>query len=221
MRHTRLLWISVLFAVILPSLALAQSMTVGAKIGGGLSFLNGSDWKDTLDWYGGDNKVRFGFTMGVFSSFEIVPGFCIQPEIAYSRIGGAYAYTYYEPAIPANVNVDGKVTANALEVPVLLMGQYDAGKGKFRIFAGPELVLILGDIEQKEKAAGMTVSVDIEPDNHVVLGVKGGIGGTYPLGRGDVVLDLSYTRTITKIFEDDNTAFNGLLLTAGYQIRIK
>jgi hypothetical protein len=34
-------------------------------------------------------------------------------------------------------------------------------------------------------------------------------------------LDLSYTRTITKIFEDDNTAFNGLLLTAGYQIRIK
>ncbi len=217
MRHTRLLWISVLFAVSLPSLALAQSISVGAKIGGGLSFLGGSDWKDTLDWFGGDNKVRFGFTMRVFSNFEIVPGFCIQPEIAYSQMGGAY--TYYEPAIPANV--DGKVTANALELPVLLMGQYDAGKGKFRIFAGPDLILILGDIEQKEKAAGITVSVDIEPDNHVALGFKGGIGGTYPLGRGDVVLDLSYTRTITKIFEDDNTAINGLLLAAGYQIRIQ
>ena len=101
------------------------------------------------------------------------------------------------------------------------MGQFDAGKGKIRIFAGPDLVLIIGDIVYKEKAAGITVSVDVEPDNHVALGIKGGIGGTYPLGRGDVVLDLSYTRTITKIFEDDNTAFNGLLLTAGYQIRIK
>lgn len=208
----RLILICVLCALILP-IASAQSVSIGAKIGGGLAFFGGSDWKDALDWMGGENKVRSGFTIGVFSDFEIAKTFGIQIEILYSLLGGAYAY--YEPFFSSDV--DGKVTANVLELPVLLMPRFRMGKGEIRIFAGPELGLILGDIEIEEKMLGMAVSVGIEPDNKVVFGFKGGIGYAHPIGKGALVIDSSYTRSFTEIFENDNTAVNGLMVTVGYQ----
>ncbi|MBA7558069.1 hypothetical protein ES705_50858 [subsurface metagenome] len=80
------------------------------------------------------------------------------------------------------------------------------------------MILILGDIEYEVKVLGLTFTVDIEPDNIFVFGIKGGIGYALPLGKGELVIDSSYTRSLTEIFEDDNTAVNGLMLTVGYQI---
>ncbi len=209
----RLILICVLCALILP-VASAQSVSIGAKIGGGPAFFGGSDWKDALDWLGGDNEVRGGFTAGAFLNFEIGEWFAIQPELMYSLAGGAYSY--YEPYLFGDV--DGKVTANVLELPILLMPKFRAGKGEIRIFAGPDLMLILGDIEVKEKALGITLSADIEPDNRFVVGAKGGIGYAHPIGKGALVVDCSYTRSFTEIFENDNPLVNGLMLTVGYQI---
>lgn len=208
-----LILVCVLCTLILPA-ASAQSVSIGAKIGGGLAFFGGSDWLDALDWIGGDNEIRGGFTIGMFFNFKISEGFAIQPELMYSRLGGAYSY--YEPFFLSDV--DGKITANVLELPVLLMPRFQTRKGEIRIFAGPELVIILGDIEYEEKVLGMTVRVDIAPDRMFVLGIKGGIGYALPLGKGALVIDSSYTRSLTEIFEDDNTAGNGLMLTMGYQL---
>ena len=94
------------------------------------------------------------------------------------------------------------------------------GKGEIRIFAGPELGLILGNIEYEQKVIGMTVSAGVEPDNRVVFGIKGGIGYAHPLGKGILVVDSSYTKSITEIFVNDNTAINVLMLSVGYQIGI-
>lgn len=217
----RLILVCALCALILP-MASAQSVSIGAKIGGGLAFFGGSDWRDALDWIGGDNEVQVGFTAGLFLNFKIGEWFAIQPELMYSLLGGgfSYSYSYYDYYYEFYFfsDIDGKVTVNALELSVLLMPRFRAGKGEVRIFAGPDLIIILGDIECEIKELGITFSVDIEPDHVFVLGVKGGIGYAHPLGKGALVIDLSYTRGLTEIFEDDNTAGNGLMLTVGYQI---
>ena len=192
----RLILICILCVLILPVVT-AQSVSIGAKIGG-------------------DNEIRGGFTIGVFSNFEIVKAFVIQIEILYSLLGGAY--NYYEPFFSSDL--DCKATANVLELPVLLMPQFRMGKGEIRIFAGPELGLILGNIEYEEKMPGTTISIYVEPDNKVVFGFKGGIGYAHPLGKGTLVFDSSYTRSLTEIFENDNTAVNVLMLSVGYQIGI-
>ena len=207
----RLILICILCALILPA-ASAQSVSIGAKAGGGLAFFGGSDWRDALDWMGGENKTRAGFTIGTFLNIKI-DWFSIQPELMYSLFGGAFSF--YDPSLFGAV--DGEVTMQVLELPLLLMPRYQVGKGEIRIFAGPDLMLILGDIEVKEKVLGITISVDIEPDNSFLFGIKGGIGYAHPLGKGALVIDSSYTRSFTEIFKNDNTAVNGLMLTVAYQ----
>ena len=207
----RLILICVLCALILPALE-AQSVSIGAKVGGGMAFFGGGDWLDGLALLGGNNEIRAGFTGGLFFNFETGAGFSIQPELMYSLLGGAF--NYYEPLLFEDI--DFKITANVLELPVLLMAAFPAGDGEGRIFAGPDLLLILGDIEIEGEVSGITVSMDVEPDNRVVFGIKGGIGSTRPLGKGALVTDFSYTRSLTEIFTDDNTAVNGLMLTVGY-----
>lgn len=210
----RLILICVICSLILP-VASAQSVSIGAKIGGGLMFFSGSDWKNALDRLGCDNKIRLGFTVGTFLNFKISEWFSIQPELMYSVLGGAYEY--YEPYFFGDI--DGKVTVNTLELPILLMPRFRAGKGEIRIFAGPDLIIILGDIETEEKAIGiLTLSMHAEPDHIFVFGIKGGIGYAHPLGKGVLVIDFSYLKSLTEIFEDDNTAINSLVLSAGYQI---
>ncbi len=214
----RWLPIFVLCGLILPSVAPAQEVSLGARIGGGLSFLGGSDWNDALNFLvHGRNKVRSGFTVGAFLSFQITQGFCIQSGIAYTRTGGAY--DYFEDTMLFET-VDGTVTASALELPLLLAPQFPAGTGRLQVFIGPDVILLLGDIEYKEEAAGISASAKAAPDNSLVLGMKAGIAYVHPAGAGDVVVELSYTRTLTEIFEDDNTAVNAVLATVGYQIRL-
>ncbi|MBA7537724.1 hypothetical protein ES705_29993 [subsurface metagenome] len=208
-----LILICILCTLILPMTS-AQSASIGAKIGGGLASFGGSDWENALDWIGGDNKVRLGFTIGMFLNFKINEWFAIQPEFIYSLTGGAYYY--YESFFFGDV--DGKITINTLELPILLMPRFRAGKGEIRIFAGPDLIIILGDIETKEKTSLITLSVEYEPDHVFVFGIKGGIGYAHPLSEGAFVVDFGYTRSLTDIFEDDNTAINHLMLTIGYQI---
>ncbi|HUV09000.1 MAG TPA: porin family protein [Spirochaetia bacterium] len=205
--------ICVLCALILPA-ASAQSVGIGAKIGGGPAFLSGSDHRDFLDLMNGYNEVRFGFTAGAFLNFETAEWCSVQAELMYSLAGGALSY--YDPDY--SDNVDWKITASALELPVLLMLKPRAGKGEIRIFAGPDLIFILGDIEYEVRTLGLIFSIDIEPDNRFVFGLKGGIGYAHPLGKGELVVDFCYTRSLTEIFIDDNTAINVPMLTVGYQI---
>jgi len=208
----RLILICVLCALILPALE-AQSESIGAKVGGGMAFFGGSDWLDGLDLLGGNNEIRAGFTAGLFFNSETNEWFSIQTELMYSLLGGAFSY--YDPFLFDYV--DSKITVTAMELAVLLMPCFRTEKGEVHIFAGPDLILVLGDISLEVKALGIAVSADIEPDNLVLFGIKGGIGSTRPLGKGALVTDFSYTRSLTEIFENDNTAVNGLLLTVGYR----
>jgi hypothetical protein len=190
----------------------ANGVELGVKGGGNLGWLSGSDWDDVLNFLGGSNSVRFGITFGIFLDIPLASFISIQPEVLFLSGGGAYTYPFM------GTEVKGRFTANTFEIPIYLKPKIRTGSGVFYFFVGPDLWLILGDMKLKESANGMSAEADIEPDNSTLFGVAGGIGYAF---SGGLLLEIKYNRTLTEVFENDNTRFNGVGFFIGYSFSLK
>jgi len=76
-----------------------------------------------------DKQNRFdpGFTVDAFVSIELTKNLAIQPELSLSYTEGRLRFGYDRL----------KYKYSSVQLPVYVLGQFDAGKGKFFIGAGP------------------------------------------------------------------------------------
>ncbi|MBL7108046.1 MAG: PorT family protein [Candidatus Cloacimonetes bacterium] len=120
----------VLMLLTVSSVVFAQGITAkGVKVGLNLSTFTGDD----ADWEGVDKKMRIGFAIGGFITYEINEMFALQPELYYSMQGAKYKssegedgtlifkYNYIQVPILAKVNipVEGSVAPNIFLGPAI------------------------------------------------------------------------------------------------------
>jgi hypothetical protein len=206
-----LIVLTLIFLLGASSTLFADGVLAGVKGGAGAGWYSGEDWDSFLASFDADNSIKVDFSFGVFFDFPIAPFLSIQPEFLYSNYGGAYTYTY----APFG-DVNGTISASGLEIPFLLKPKFRSQSGYLYLLAGPDLMLILGNVTQKEKAGSSVVKVNIEPDNNLQFGAVGGIGYAFDLPNGELSIEVRYLRAFTGIFEDDDTRFNGVNVYFGF-----
>jgi hypothetical protein len=209
MKMRKILLISFVIIMLSSVCVFAGSITIGGKASGGIGFLSGSDWKDSLDFLGADNGSHFGFSIGAYAEIGIIEQLAIQPEILYSNKGGGYSYNI-------GFEVKGKVSASGLEIPVYVKPKFKMGTGTLYGLIGPDFYLIFGDVKYKETGGGLSVTTDVPPDNSFIFGLSGGLGYEYPLKTGSIDIALKYNTTLSKIYENDNTRLNDVSLSIGF-----
>jgi len=103
----------------------AQTKTsFGMKVSGDASRLKMKNLHRTINK---KNTFEPGFTVGGFAKIEITNNFVLQPELLLSYSEGKVRFGYERL----------KYKYSSVEVPLYVLGQFDAGKGKFFFGAGP------------------------------------------------------------------------------------
>ncbi len=195
-------------------------VTLGAYAGINTGWYNGSDWDDYIDYlenkYGeASNKARLGFSVAGFADFEITDNFSIQPEIKITTYKGGFE-------IEDNVGdtVELTETNTALVIPVLAKVKFNAGRGKFCLFGGPDLIMILGDVKQKTKieisGSSSTDKDTYEPDTSVGLGLEIGAGYESPMGNGKFITDLRYSKLLFDTVDNFKAKMDTIGINLGY-----
>lgn len=110
----------------------AQKITVSITAGTTISTFKWDDGEELIK-----GKSKIGFTGGVLTNIGISKNFTFQPGILYSQKGGK---------IQEKITIDGetftakgKMQLNYIEIPLNLVYNTNAGKGKIFIGGGPSL----------------------------------------------------------------------------------
>jgi hypothetical protein len=186
-------------------------LSAGPKAGMSYGWQAGKDWDDyvdSLDFKGEapSNKVKFGFSGGLFVNIGLIDLYAIQPEVIFSMCGGRFAY---DP--DGTGDIDGVVSANIIEVPILHKFRFSLGPGNLYLVAGPEIIFILGDVKTDKP-----VETEEAPDNFLVYGIVGGIGYELPLGPGYMSFALRIGRTLDEYMKDFYGFFTTNYIYVGY-----
>lgn len=182
------------------------------KLEGGAGSLNGSDWRRYLRARGAVNRAQLALSVGAFLDLALLPNLALQSGIGLARAGGAYAYnlgpSYYQ----------GRVAATLIEVPVLIRPSFEAGTGRVHAFLGPSLYLLLGDFVRTVEGGGKTTSETLPPARSARWGAAGGMGYSFPAGRGTAVAELKYSRSLSALFENQDTSLTRVSAQVGYSL---
>lgn len=212
MKRTSLI---VLAVVLLPALAGAQTLTIGAKGGLNLSWFSGNNWDDYIDfveWYYGitiDERPRASFVGGPYLEAMFAENVGIVAEVSYAVYGQRYDYK------ALGMDFDGQYWQQAVQLPLLL--KLAAGRsGGIYAVVGPTLSFLIGDFEFEESGGGISVSDSVKPDDTVVLGFLAGAGYEAPLGDGEISFELRYGRNLTDAFDDEPLDTNTVQTLVGY-----
>ncbi len=165
--------------------AFALDVSIVPKVGAGVGFITGSDWQAVLDNVGATNSVRFMWSAGAFLDLGLFDGLALQAGAAYTQTGGAYHFPL------AGATVNGLVTANLLEVPLMLRPRF----GNFYLLVGPEAAWVLGDVVVKE---GSITTNDAITDRMIWAGTAG-LGYSFPMMGGNAQVELKYTHSFSNI----------------------
>ena len=130
-----------------------SQVTLGLKIGPGLTGVN-------ADPYKADQDLSVVFNGGVYAGIYIVDHFMMQPEINVS-VGNIYSTEFTTNNITTQIDME----AVFLEVPVLFKGALILGDGVFSIYLGPQLSVGLGDINYKTTQGDNTIIHDFSYDD--------------------------------------------------------
>jgi opacity protein-like surface antigen len=204
MKHTSLI---VLAIVLLPALACAQTVTIGAKGGLNLTWFSGSNWNDYVDateaFYGItiDERPCASFVGGPYIEAMFAENVGVVAEVSYAVYGQRYEYT------ALGMDFDGEYWQRAVQLPLLL--KLAAGRsGGIYAVVGPTVSFLVGDFEFEESGGGISVSESVKPDNTTVLGFLAGAGYEVPLGDGELIFELRYGRNLTDAFDEDKNPFD-------------
>ncbi len=211
-----------LILVLLPHALFGFDFALGGKLGLNIGWITGDDWQAELDFwddYGSADAsmVRLGVSAGLFLTFGLVDNLAIQPEVLISTIGGTYSYNY------SGYDINGVHSSTVIEIPVHLKPRFRVGFGHVYVLAGPEIMIILGDIRLEESVSGSSAEVDweVEPDNSALFGISAGLGLDFPMVFGGVFsAELRYSRTFTEWFDDYESFQNAVIIMIGYGFQL-
>ncbi len=205
-----------LAAAIVSSVALASAeIAVGARgifqIGVGSTISD--DFKTFMTSTGADmdSSVGFGGGFALFAHIPVAGGLAIQPELG---------FTHNSIGLDIDVagqSVDGSLSCNTLNIPILIAYDIKAGDG-FTIspFVGPQIGIILGDVSFE--VDGNDAGGDV--DTSVLFGILVGASAAIEAGPGALVADLRYDIGINAIKSViDMGTPRGLQLSLGYQLQ--
>jgi len=165
--------------------------------------------------YGGSSGSwdgRTGFGFGFLLRWWISDSFVIQPELLYNMKGAQYSEDYLGSPLKITMEMD------YLELPILLKYYFPVDwELKPHIFAGPSLGFKIND-DLKATYEGESVSI---PDSVSDLksyeaGLVFGFGLDYPLGPGEVNLDIRYSPSVTAVFNSGDEKNSIWSFTLGY-----
>jgi hypothetical protein len=199
-----ILIITGLCLVLFTASSFAMKMDAGVK--GGLSLSNlmgkGVEFADTSM----DPSMRMGFTGYGFFGVDFTDNIGAQIELGYAQKGKSYAFkTESKNTVALNFDY--------LEIPILVKGMYPVGDLKPMIYVGPTMGFMLASNEKMHMEAPVsmdtTITIEDSTRNGFEFGLAFGVGTTYKVGPGAILLDIRYTlglTTIPKLSDADKAA---------------
>ncbi|MCL2293768.1 MAG: PorT family protein [Spirochaetes bacterium] len=179
---------------------LHSEIKIGIALGLNHTWASGNDWDDIKKELGNDGSsgLGLGFEAGVFLNFKINDYFSIQPELNFLYLRArAWAPDIFEFDTREFI-----VMAKLLEIPLLAKFTIDAGQGRLSFFFGPALMIILGNLEARNKLNlhgyfSWAGTHKTPPDDRMIF--AGAIGTDYalPWGNGKLIFDVRYRRTFS------------------------
>ncbi len=160
----------------------------------------------------GDWDGRTGFGFGFLLRWWISDSFVIQPELLYNMKGAEYSEDYLGSPLKITMEMD------YLEVPILIKYYFPLDWAlKPHIFAGPSLGFKIND-DLKATYEGESISIpDSESDlKSYEAGLVFGFGLDYPLGPGEINLDIRYSPSFTAVFNSGDEKNSIWSFTLGY-----
>jgi hypothetical protein len=192
----------VLLFLVFPFAVSALDLSAGVKAGGGIGLLSGADWQNELNEAEAENEIRLAYGGSLFVALRILDLLTIEPAVTYTVTGGAYSI--------GPTGEEGIVTANVFTVPVYLGVQF-AG---LYLLGGPSWYFFPETVEQVEGGVSENVAVD----NRTVMGISAAVGYAFPIGIGNLLAELKYSRTLGDVFTDSDTVFNTLIFQLGFML---
>lgn len=202
---------TLLFLLYAPhSVSAEPELFAGAKGGANFAWITGPDWEDDIvRLFDGDNRGRFGATVGGFVSALFPSRYGLRAELLYTEHGGRV-----EGRIGGS-DAELRVRSTLLDVSILGERHFDVGPGAISVFLGPTLLLLQGNIVTETRAGGEVLEGEDVPDAEQLFGATGGVGYMLPLGPGVLLFDARYTRGLTG-YNSDKAYGNAVSVLAGY-----
>lgn len=214
---SRLIALALAASLALPlAAALAPAPAAAATTGIRAGLISSKLTNDVFE----DSDRRLGLAVGVYQSYEIVPGVSLQPELLYVQKGGEYDFLAVdEQGLPIGSGTQ-RIRLHYLEVPVLLrVGLPVLGSLVPSLMAGPSLAFKVGSSLETEVSSGPAIEVqdDLDWVDDTDFGLVLGVGFDVQLGVTSLQLDLRYDMGLFNINEAGPAEINnrGLMLLAG------
>ena len=217
----KMLTLFTVLAFLLTSAGSAQSsMDFGFKVGGNMAKMSADDQstaifnfvEQTLTVFVGtvevDSDARIGLIGGAFLSFNVSPTFSIQPELLYSVKGVEKKFRYNFNSTDFETVL--QIETAYLEIPVLLKYKFPSeGNIKPSLYVGPALGFNLSGKFKLEEGTEGGFATDLgERDIANLKSTEfSGLGGFelgIVMGNTTLLLDIRYTRALTKAYEDSS-----------------
>lgn len=145
-----------------------------------------------LGYLEGGIKNTFGLHAGVILEIPIDDHFAIQPELNWLQKGYAVE----------NGAVTTKWIFNILDVHLLAKYNYNLGKVKGYVDAGPTFGPVLSGYREPDNADKITLDLDTDLIRKFDYGITAGLGFGLSLGSGIIFVDGRYMLSLNDIFED-------------------
>lgn len=186
--------LTLLFVVALGYTSMAQSVTIGPRVGATFAKVAMSEEEDGFS--NDDIDSNAGLQFGAVANFMINDMFSIQPELLYIQKG----FKIGEDEFSA------KLRSNYIEVPVLAKVYF--GTEQLRGFAtGGPTIGYWASGKNTAKFGGSEASEDYDfddSDNRLELGASFGIGAAYKVGQGELNLDVRYGLGFSSLYEAED-----------------
>ncbi len=186
MRKWKFAVLSLAIAGATANASMAQ-LYVGVKGGGTLNTVSGKAAE------GSKKDMLFGYGFGALVNYGFSRSFSLQPEVMFIQKGGKTSSETTDDFT--------QLKANYIEIPILAKAQFGGEKFKGFVVLGPYASYWVGgktktNILGAESNESINFDNDIDDDgyrqNRIDVGLSGGLGMQYAIGRGNIFLDARY-----------------------------
>ena len=186
MRKWKVAVLSLAIAGVTVNESMAQ-LSVGVKGGGTLNTVSGNT-AETIE-----KDMTFGYQFGATLNYGFSDVFSLQPEVLFIQKGGRASSTLTDDY--------AQLTSNYIAIPVLAKAEFGGEKFKGYAVLGPyagywaggkNKASVLGTESKESIDFDSNIDDDGYKQNRIDLGINGGLGMQYTIGRGNIFLDARY-----------------------------